>query len=87
MPTYLIIEERNADDELVAYQKYDITEPQDISLVPLSSNTALQIARVVDLQTYYRRIDLDPRWLDPETTLGVVPVPEPYRPRDYDEPL
>lgn len=88
MSTYLIIEERNADDELVAYQKYDITEPQDISLVPLGANTALQIAWIEDLQTYYRRIDLDPRWLEPETTIGVVPVPGPYRPRDYsDEPL
>ena len=84
MPTYLIIEERDGD-ELVAYHRYDITEPEDISLVPLSPNTALQIARIVDLQTYYRRIDLDPQWLGPCAALGAIPVPEPYRPRDYGE--
>lgn len=66
MPIYLVIEERNADDELVSYRKYDITEPADISLVPLpEENTALQIARVTDLRNYCRRIDGDPRWLDP----------------------
>ena len=77
MPLYLIIEERNADDELVSYQKYDITEPADTSLVPLpEANTALQIARVEDLKNYYRRVDDSPRWFEPDVSAGANWVPD-----------
>jgi hypothetical protein len=72
------LEERNDDDELVSYQKYDITEPAYTSLVPLPvDNTALQIDLTVDLQLYYRRHDDNPRWFEPCAALGNVLAPAP----------
>jgi hypothetical protein len=69
MTTYLIIEERDGDD-LVSYAKYDITEPVELSILQLPDGSILQVARAESRALYLRRIDPDPRWLEPCVDLG-----------------
>ena len=83
---YLVIEERNDDDELVSYAKYDITEPADISLIPLPEpDTALQIGRVISVREYYRRVCNNPAWFEPVADLNAAQKPKRVRMEEESE--
>jgi hypothetical protein len=81
MPVYLIIEERDGD-ELVSFAKYDTTEPAAPSILQLPDGSILQVARGESLAHYLRRIDPDPRWLEPCVDLGAKAVPREQREGD-----